>query len=96
MKPMKRLYYITLIILIPFISGCGGNNAYSPMTFRNDFEETVFKKHPLISKIKNTLYEQGAEYACMSGSGSTVLGLFDSAVALHDIGAPVIWEGFLP
>jgi 4-diphosphocytidyl-2-C-methyl-D-erythritol kinase len=42
----------------------------------NDFEEPVFKKHPEIKKIKNDLYNAGAIYASMSGSGSAVYGIF--------------------
>jgi len=42
----------------------------------NDFENSVFAQFPLISKIKNDLYTNGAEYAAMSGSGSTVFGIF--------------------
>jgi 4-diphosphocytidyl-2-C-methyl-D-erythritol kinase len=42
----------------------------------NDFEEAVFKNHPSIKKIKEELYQQGAVYASISGSGSTVFGLF--------------------
>ncbi|HEV8081708.1 MAG TPA: 4-(cytidine 5'-diphospho)-2-C-methyl-D-erythritol kinase [Chitinophagaceae bacterium] len=42
----------------------------------NDFEKSVFKKYPLINKIKNDLYEKGAIYSAMSGSGSTVYGIF--------------------
>lgn len=42
----------------------------------NDFEEYVFKKYPEIEKIKNELYLNGALYASMSGSGSTVFGMF--------------------
>ena len=42
----------------------------------NDFEWSVFKKYPLINKIKNDLYERGAIYSAMSGSGSTVYGIF--------------------
>ncbi len=44
--------------------------------FINDFEETVFPKHPVIGYIKKRLLNAGAFYACMSGSGSTVFGLF--------------------
>jgi len=43
---------------------------------RNDFEEPVFKKHPSIQAIKMRLYESGAIYASMTGSGSTVYGVF--------------------
>lgn len=42
----------------------------------NDFETSVFKQFPAIENIKNHLYESGAIYASMSGSGSTVFGLF--------------------
>lgn len=44
--------------------------------FVNDFEATVFPKHPIIGTIKKRLLETGAFYASMSGSGSTVFGLF--------------------
>lgn len=42
----------------------------------NDFEISVFKKYPVIETIKSQLYELGAEYASMSGSGSAVYGIF--------------------
>ena len=44
----------------------------------NDFEETVCKVHPEIAEIKQRLQEAGALYAAMSGSGSTVFGLFQN------------------
>ena len=43
----------------------------------NDFEKTVFQQHPEIEMIKNKLYEGGAVYASLSGSGSTVYGIFE-------------------
>jgi 4-diphosphocytidyl-2-C-methyl-D-erythritol kinase (EC 2.7.1.148) len=43
---------------------------------QNDFEKTMFKKYREIADIKNSLYQQGALYASMSGSGSTVYGIF--------------------
>jgi 4-diphosphocytidyl-2-C-methyl-D-erythritol kinase len=42
----------------------------------NDFEEPVFNAHPELKSIKNTLYDSGAIYASMTGSGSTMYGLF--------------------
>ena len=42
----------------------------------NDFEQTVFLLHPEIAEIKQRLLDAGAVYAAMSGSGSTVFGLF--------------------
>ena len=47
-----------------------------PELFINDFEATVFPKHPVIAHIKKRLLDAGAYYASMSGSGSTVFGLF--------------------
>jgi len=43
---------------------------------KNDFEEVVFFQHPEIKNIKDELYKAGAIYASMSGSGSTVYGIF--------------------
>ena len=42
---------------------------------KNDFEEPVFKQHPEIKSIKDELYNKGAIYASMSGSGSSVYGI---------------------
>ena len=42
----------------------------------NDFEKNIFKKYCEIEKLKNTLYQNGAIYASMSGSGSAVFGIF--------------------
>ncbi len=42
----------------------------------NDFEDSIFPKHPLLATIKNSLYQAGAIYASMSGSGSSIFGLF--------------------
>lgn len=44
---------------------------------KNDFEASIFPNYPLLAKLKEILYEQGANYAAMSGSGSTLFGLFD-------------------
>lgn len=43
----------------------------------NDFEPSIFKNHPEIEAIKSKMYSAGAFYAAMSGSGSSVFGLFD-------------------
>ncbi|RYY69399.1 MAG: 4-(cytidine 5'-diphospho)-2-C-methyl-D-erythritol kinase [Chitinophagaceae bacterium] len=43
----------------------------------NDFEKPAFREYPEIARIKAALYENGAVYSAMSGSGSTVYGLFD-------------------
>jgi len=44
----------------------------------NDFENPVFTKYPEIKSIKDKLYDAGATYASMSGSGSAVYGIFNS------------------
>ncbi|WP_207493543.1 4-(cytidine 5'-diphospho)-2-C-methyl-D-erythritol kinase [Aridibaculum aurantiacum] len=47
----------------------------------NDFEETIFRIHPHIQAIKEELYNKGAVYASMTGTGSTVYGIFPKGVA---------------
>lgn len=43
---------------------------------KNDFEPSVFAQYPLIRQLKEEMYAQGAVFALMSGSGSTVYGIF--------------------
>lgn len=54
-------------------------------TLINDFEASVFPLHPAIGAIKQELYNQGAAYASMSGSGSSVFGLFAPEASLPEI-----------
>lgn len=51
----------------------------------NDFEESVFALHPELGDIKQKLYNLGAVYAQMSGSGSTVFGIFRDDISLSTI-----------
>ena len=63
--------------------------------FVNDFEATVFPKHPVIAAIKKRLLDAGAFYASMSGSGSTVFGLFkDDAEGRSDARLRMLEEEF--
>lgn len=63
---------------------------------RNSFEASVFAQYPEIEKIKNQLYEMGANYAALSGSGSAVFGIFDHPPKLAaQFGAYFYWEGKL-
>jgi len=48
----------------------------------NDFEQSIFKNYPEIEAIKSRMYSAGAYYAAMSGSGSSVFGLFDQKPTL--------------
>jgi 4-diphosphocytidyl-2-C-methyl-D-erythritol kinase len=43
----------------------------------NDFEKIIFHRHPIIKKIKEDLYNLKAIYAAMTGTGSTVFGIFN-------------------
>ncbi|MBV6647428.1 MAG: 4-(cytidine 5'-diphospho)-2-C-methyl-D-erythritol kinase [Cyclobacteriaceae bacterium] len=47
---------------------------------KNNFEPSVFPKHPTIGQIKQAFIDKGAIYAAMSGSGSTVFGLFEQEI----------------
>ena len=53
---------------------------------KNDFETPVFKNHPVTRGVKASLYEAGALYASMSGSGASVFGIFDSTPDLSELG----------
>lgn len=62
----------------------------------NDFEAPIVTKYPEIKKIKDTLYQNGALYASMTGSGSTVYGIFESESDLkHLFGTFTYWSGYL-
>lgn len=50
---------------------------------RNDFEASIFPKYPEIGKIKQKLYDYGAVYASMSGSGSSVYGFFEKDIDIR-------------
>ncbi len=52
---------------------------------KNDFETPVFKKYPEICTIKQQLYDMGAVYASMSGSGSSVYGFFHTEPDLKEM-----------
>ena len=46
----------------------------------NDFEAPIFNSFPEIANIKETLYQKGAVYASMTGTGSTVYGIFPTSI----------------
>jgi 4-diphosphocytidyl-2-C-methyl-D-erythritol kinase len=60
----------------------------------NDFEEFAFAKHPVIREIKDGLYKYDAVFSLMSGSGSSVYGIFRKKPELPEqLRKFVIWEG---
>lgn len=65
-------------------------------TVRNDFEASLFPAYPLLASVKEQLYEAGAVYASMSGSGSTLYGIFDAPPAdLNQFSQYRVWQGKL-
>ncbi|HZJ80118.1 MAG TPA: 4-(cytidine 5'-diphospho)-2-C-methyl-D-erythritol kinase [Dysgonamonadaceae bacterium] len=60
----------------------------------NDFEAPIFKKHPAIAQIKQTLYDNGAVYASMSGSGTSVYGFFDKK-PISNFPNCFVWSNYL-
>lgn len=62
----------------------------------NDFEDSIFLKHPELKKIKKKLYSLGAVYASMSGSGSSVYGIFKKQPGVKKkFPKNRVWEGAL-
>lgn len=52
---------------------------------KNDFEKSVFAKYPVIAELKQALYNAGALYSSMSGSGASVFGIFESLPDLKNL-----------
>jgi 4-diphosphocytidyl-2-C-methyl-D-erythritol kinase len=64
----------------------------------NDFEDTVFEKYPLLEKIKSEMISHGAKAACMTGSGSSIVGIFandETARACADFYTNTIYKIFI-
>jgi 4-diphosphocytidyl-2-C-methyl-D-erythritol kinase len=62
----------------------------------NDFETSVFRQFPAIQKLKEKLYSLGAVYASMSGSGSSVYGIFKEEIKSSEYFRDVKgWSGWL-
>ncbi len=59
----------------------------------NDFEESIFSKYPIVKEIKTELYNLGAVYASMSGSGSAVFGLFENEPNINQLNHFPHWVG---
>ncbi len=80
-----------------------GLTPFYPFSAGNDLEAPVIERHPLIGVVKNRLANSGARVAAMSGSGSTVFGVFESqrdarsaALSLKRDGARLLLARFLP
>jgi 4-diphosphocytidyl-2-C-methyl-D-erythritol kinase len=62
----------------------------------NDFEESLFPSYPLLEQMKKEMYSLGAEYAAMSGSGSTMFGIFKQKIDPPEGWADFpTWSGFI-
>lgn len=61
----------------------------------NDFEESVFAEYPSIKQLKESFYVKGALYASMSGSGSSVFGLFEEEPNIEFGPEMFVWKGKL-
>lgn len=58
--------------------------AFLKNNLTNDFENFIFNKYPMIKNIKTNMYKAGALFSLMSGTGSTVYGIFNTEAEAHD------------
>jgi 4-diphosphocytidyl-2-C-methyl-D-erythritol kinase len=86
-----------------FVSAESTRPIFPQLTLVNDLEAPVIHRHPLIGTLKHHLAARGALVSAMSGSGSTVFGVFRSAAAaalaakrLRKVGARVLIARFHP
>jgi 4-diphosphocytidyl-2-C-methyl-D-erythritol kinase len=87
-KPQKPIISLKEIIQKPI-------EEWKNLLF-NDFETTVFPQFPIIKEVKEKLYQSGAIYASMSGSGSSVFGIFREKTHLKNAFQNCfVWEGRL-
>jgi 4-diphosphocytidyl-2-C-methyl-D-erythritol kinase len=59
----------------------------------NDFEQVVFPQYPELSELKRRLYQEGAQYASLSGSGATLYGLFSARADAERAAASLLGRG---
>lgn len=86
--PRKPTHHIPDIVAMPPEKWTG--------LLTNDFEPGIFSRHPVLAQIKSQLYQMGAVYAAMSGSGATVFGLFAGSVNQRDpFPGCFVWSGML-
>jgi len=63
---------------------------------KNDFEDGLFQKYPILRQIKDQLYKSGATYASMTGSGSTIYGIFENMPTIqNNFDTHTVWKGTL-
>jgi 4-diphosphocytidyl-2-C-methyl-D-erythritol kinase len=74
----KKIYMDKIASSIGFL-----NNSFE--SYFNSFEDVVFSRYPELESIKDFLYSEGAEFSQMTGSGSAIFGIFDSAFKYNEI-----------
>lgn len=75
-KPHYPEFNCKEVVQLPVEEWCG--------KLTNDFEDSVFAVHPELGAVKDRLYQQGATYAAMSGSGSTLFALSKQPLNLDE------------
>ncbi len=64
---------------------------------KNAFEEHIFALHPRLGQLKEALYDMGAAYASMSGSGSALYAFFDAAPDVRQLSDDIfVYQGIMP
>lgn len=87
-SPRKRA--VNLAILVQK----GMRDPKDLLGIENDFESTVVDEYPVVGEVKQTMIENGAVFSLMSGSGSTVYGLYNDLTLVHRTSRALEVRGF--
>ena len=90
---MKNIYIAILLIIANTIYSQNATTQKADQLFESYQYVDAIKEYQKLAEIKNELYNQGALYASMSGSGSALYGIFKEEISLNVFKQYTCWQG---